>query len=50
MKKQLQIAKITPHGRIYLGKETMARLNARIGDHIQIVEEGDILKIAKVEA
>ena len=50
MKKRLQIAKITEHGRIYLGQAAMERLNVQVGDHIQIVEEDEILKIAKVEA
>ena len=49
MKKLLQVSKISPHGRVYIGQETMAKLNVQVGDHVQIVEEGDILRIAKVE-
>ena len=49
-KEQLQVTKITSLGRIYLGEKVMDQLNASIGDHVQIVREGEILKIAKVEA
>lgn len=50
MKKLLQISKISPHGRVYIGQKTMELLNAQVGDRIQIVEDGEILRISKVEA
>lgn len=49
-KKQLQVTTITSLGRIYLGQKVIARLNAQVGDHVQIIDEGGILRIAKVEA
>jgi hypothetical protein len=36
-KKQLQVTKISTHGRIYLGNVVMEKLNAQTGDHVQIV-------------
>jgi len=49
-KKQLQIAKVSTHGRVYLGDRTMNRLKLNVGDHIQIVDEGGTLRISKIEA
>jgi len=49
-RKQLQVTTITSLGRIYLGQKVINRLNAQIGDHVQIIDEGDHLRITKVEA
>lgn len=50
MKLILQIAKVAPHGRVYIGQKTMELLKLNVGDHVQIIDEGDGIKIAKVEA
>lgn len=49
-RKQLQVTTITSLGRIYLGQKVIARLNAQVGDHVQIIDDGESLRIVKVEA
>lgn len=43
--KHLQATKITRGGQISLGKDTMLALNLKVGDKVQIVEDGGNVRI-----